>query len=126
MKTFSKIVLFAVITGSLSAYADLKAFTKAEYDTALKAGRTVVVDFHADWCPTCRKQEPLINEIVKSKGYENIVALKANYDDETDLKRSLNVSKQSTVVVFKNGKEVGRNTGATNKEELKKLIDLGL
>ncbi len=126
MKTFSKLVLFAIITGSLSAYADLKAFTKAEYDAALKAGRTVVVDFHADWCPTCRKQEPLINEIVKSKGYENIVALKANYDDESDLKRSLNVSRQSTVVVFKNGKEVGRSTGVTNKEDLKKLIDLGL
>lgn len=126
MKTFSKFVLLAIISTSLNTFADMKPFTKAEYDTALNAGRTVVVDFHADWCPTCRKQEPLINEIVKSKGYENILALKANYDSETDLKRSLNVSKQSTVVVFKNGKEVGRSTGVTNKDDLKKLIDMGL
>jgi thioredoxin 1 len=126
MKLFSSLVVYGALLFSMSAHADFKSFSKAEYDVAIRSGSTVVVDFHASWCPTCKKQEPILNEIVGMKGYENVVALKADYDKEKDLKKSLNVSKQSTIVVFKGGKEVGRSTGSTSKDDLKKLIDMGL
>lgn len=126
MKLFSGLAIYALLLFSFSANADFKSFSKEEYDAALKAGGTVVVDFHASWCPTCKKQEPILNEIVSMKGYENVVALKADFDKEKDLKKSLNVSKQSTIVVFKGGKEVARSTGTTAKDELKKLIDKGI
>lgn len=126
MKLFSSLVMSGVLLLTMSAFADFKSFSKADFDAAIKSGKTTVVDFHASWCPTCKKQEPILNEIVAMKGYDNVVAFKADYDQETDLKKSLNVSKQSTVIVFKGGKEVGRSTGATSKDELKKLIDMGL
>jgi len=126
MKLFSSLVTYGVFLLSVSAHADFKSFSKSEYDTAIKSGHTLVVDFHASWCPTCKKQEPILNEIVNMKGYETVVALKADFDKEKDLKKILNVSKQSTIVVFKGGKEVGRSTGSTSKDELKKLIDMGL
>jgi thioredoxin 1 len=126
MKLFSSLAIYGVLFLSLSANADFKSFSKADYDAAIKSGHAVVVDFHASWCPTCKKQEPILNEIVRMKGYENVVTLKADFDKEKDLKKALNVSKQSTVVVFKGGKEVGRSTGSTSKDELKKLIDMGL
>lgn len=126
MNMFSKIAVLASLLLSAQAMADFKPYTKDMYDTALKAGQTVVVDFHASWCSTCKKQEPLLNEIVNMKGYEKVVALKADYDAEIDLKKSLNISKQSTIVVFKGGKEVVRKTGVTSKDKLKKLIDMGL
>ena len=126
MKHFSTLIANFILMVSVSAYADFKSFSKADYDAALKSGATIVVDFHASWCPTCKKQEPILNEIVGMKGYEKVIALKADFDSEKDLKKSLNVSKQSTIVVFKNGKEVGRNIGITDKAELKKLIDMGL
>lgn len=126
MKFFSGLAMCGVLLLSMSTFANFKSFSKADYDVAIKSGGTVVLDFHASWCPTCKKQEPILNEIVGMKGYENIVALKADFDKEKDLKKSLNVSKQSTVVVFKGGKEVGRSIGSTSKDELKKLIDMGL
>ncbi len=126
MKTLSVLATYLVLLLSVSAQADFKPFLKADYDSAIKSGGTVVVDFHATWCPTCKKQEPILNEIVNMKGYETVVALKADFDKEKDLKKSLNVSKQSTVIVFKGGKEIGRNTGSTSKDVLKKLIDSGL
>lgn len=126
MKLFSSLVMFGFLSISMLAHADFKSFSQSEYDQAVKSGKSVVIDFHASWCPTCRKQEPILNEIVSMKGYENVIALKADFDKEKDLKKSLNVSKQSTVVVFKGGKEVGRSTGSTSKDELRKLIDMGL
>ncbi len=126
MKLFSSLAMFTVLLLSLSASADFKTYTKEGYDAAIKSGGTVVVDFYADWCPTCKKQQPILNEIVNTKGYEKVIAFKADYDNDKELKKSIKVSKQSTIVVFKGGKEVGRSTGVTSKDELKKLIDTGL
>ena len=108
------------------AQADLKPFTRTDFDMALRDGKTVVLDFHANWCPTCKKQEPLLNEITNMPGYEMVVALKADFDKEKDLKKEFRVTKQSTIIVFKKGQEVARKTGVTAKDELKKLIDMGL
>ena len=87
MKLFSSLVTYGVFLLSVSAHADFKSFSKSEYDTAIKSGHTLVVDFHASWCPTCKKQEPILNEIVNMKGYETVVALKADFDKEKDLKK---------------------------------------
>lgn len=126
MKLFSNLVIVLSLLTSVQSMADFKPYSKDMYDAAIKSGQTIVVDFHASWCPTCKKQGPILNEIVNMKGYEKVVALTADYDSEKDLKKSLSVSKQSTIVVFKGGKEVGRKTGVTSKDELKKLIDIGL
>lgn len=126
MKLFSVLILPALLAYSLNAAAELKPYSKQQYDAALAAGKTTVLDFHASWCPTCRKQEAVLNEVLKMPGYENVVALKVDFDKETELKKSLNVSKQSTLVVYKAGREVKRQTGTTAKDEVKKLIDAGL
>jgi thioredoxin 1 len=126
MKTFFNLLAVTALMCASVAQAQFKDFSQAEYDAALAAGKTVVVDFHATWCPTCKKQTPLLNEIVAMPGYEMVVALKADYDKEKDLKKSLKVSKQSTIVVFKGGKEVARQAGLTDKMALKSLIDKGM
>ncbi len=122
----SKILSILTIALSLTAFGEVKSYSKDTFDTAMKMGDSIVVDFHANWCPVCKKQEPLIKEILSMKEYEKFVALKADFDVEKDLKKSLGVSKQSTIVVFKGGKEVGRKTGLTSKEEIKNLIDMGM
>ncbi len=126
MKHISKLLTAFTLFISATALADLTSYSKEKFDMAQKEGKTVLVDFHASWCPTCKKQEPLINEVVNMKGYEGVIALKADFDNEMELKKSLNVSKQSTLVIFKGGKEVSRKTGITSKEDIKKLIDMGL
>jgi len=125
-KMSSLLVLTTLLVFGVSALADFKDFSQQTFKKAQMTGETVVVDFHAKWCSTCKKQEPVLNEIVNMPGYEKVVALKADYDEEKDLKKSLGVTKQSTVVVFKGGKEVARSTGVTSKAELKALIDMGL
>lgn len=127
MKLFSVFIIPAALICTLSvSAAELKPYTKQQYDEALAAGKTVLVDFHASWCPTCRKQEAVLMELLKDASYNNVVALKADYDKEKELKKSLNVSKQSTLVVFKAGREVSRKTGITAKDEIKTLVDSGL
>lgn len=101
-------------------------FDKAKFDDALAAGKPVVVDFQADWCPTCKAQKPIVQGLLKDPKYQGLTLFVANYDTEKDLKKRLAVSQQSTFVVFKAGKEVARSTGQTDKGALADLFSLAL
>lgn len=121
---------FVVATGlGFSALAALAAelpFDKAKFDAALAQGQPVIVDFSASWCPTCKAQKPIVEALMKEKKLAPVTLFVADYDKETALKKQLGVTQQSTFVVFKGGKEVGRSTGQTQKQALSDLFDKAL
>ena len=101
-------------------------FDKAKFDAAVAGGKPVVVDFAASWCPTCRAQKPIVQGLLSEKKLEPLTLFVADFDTETALKKQLGVTQQSTFVVFKGGKEVGRSTGQTQKQAIADLFDKAL
>ncbi len=97
-------------------------FNQAQFDAARAAGKPVAVVFHADWCPTCRAQAPLLKDLAKTPALKPLTLYVADFDTEKALRQSLGVIKQSTIVVFKDGKEVARSTGDTQQESLAALL----
>ena len=97
-------------------------FNQAQYDSMIVAGKPVAVVFHADWCPTCRAQAPLLKELTQTPELRSLTLFVANFDTEKALKKSLGVTQQSTVVVFKDGKESARSTGDTQQANLAALL----
>jgi thioredoxin 1 len=97
-------------------------FNQAQFDSMLASRKPVAVVFHADWCPTCRVQAPLLRELTQTQELKGLTLFVANFDTERALKKSLGVTKQSTVVVFKDGKESVRSTGDTEQASLAALL----
>jgi thioredoxin 1 len=100
---------------------------EAPYDDAafhklLASGQPVALDFSASWCPTCRAQAPLLRSITGEPAFRDLTLLVADYDKEIGLRKSYNVSMQSTLIVFRNGKEVARSTGDTSRSGLTHLL----
>jgi len=122
MKTFLAIVTTALVMVTVPAGAGEQPFNPATLDRLLADGQPVAVDFHADWCPTCRAQAPIIRQLLSTPEFKNLIILVADYDTELALRKSLNVAKQSTLVVFRHGKEVARSTGDTSREGLAALL----
>ena len=118
-------VAFVLSAGSALA-GEIQPYKAAAFEEAKAAGKTVLLDFHADWCPVCRKQGPVIESLVQEGKFKVIVAFQVNYDDETALKKQLKVTSQSTLIVFKGGKEVSRATGVVDKTDIRALIEKGL
>lgn len=112
----------AALTLSLSALAAEVPFNQAQFDQALAAGKPVVVDFAADWCPVCRAQKPVIAAILQEPAMAGVTLFVANFDTEKELKKSLKVAGQSTLVVFKGGREVTRSSGQTHHDQLQALL----
>jgi len=116
------IYLFALTLLSTVALANEIPFNQAQFDAARAAGTPVAVVFHADWCPTCRAQAPVLKGLTETPEFKSLTLYIANFDTENALKKSLGVTKQSTVVVFKNGRETARSTGDTQQDNLAALL----
>lgn len=116
----------AVFLCAAAAFAGELPYDKVAFEKALAEGKPVIVDFFADWCPTCKAQKPHVQSLLGEPKLKHVTLFIADYDKEKDLKKALRVSQQSTFVVFKGGKEVGRSTGQTAKEDLAALFGKAL
>ena len=110
----------------VSRASEATPFEDSAYREAVEAGKTVLLDFHADWCGTCRKQATSLGEVLSEDAFKGVVAFRVNYDDAKALKKELRVSSQSTIIVFKNGAEIARSTGETSVESLRELVKKGV
>ncbi len=81
----------------------------------------VVVDFFAEWCMPCLMMSPIIEELAKKfKG--KIEFVKVNVDDNSSLANKLGIMSIPTLVIFKEGKEIERLTGAISSEQLEEKL----
>jgi thioredoxin 1 len=122
MKLFiATLSLTSILFSTLALSAEVP-FNQAQFDAARAAHKPVAVVFHADWCPTCRAQAPVLKQLTETPEFKPVTLFVANFDTEKSLKKALGVTQQSTVVVFKDGKEVARSTGDTQQDMLAALL----
>ncbi len=110
---------------SFAQALESKPYSAAALAEAQSAGKPVALHFHADWCPTCRAQAKAFKSMSTEPGLE-ITLLVVNYDTETDLKRTLRVRSQSTLIVYKGMTETARLAGDTNADALRKALKSAL
>jgi thioredoxin-like negative regulator of GroEL len=104
------------------AGAAAQRFTQAAFDAAQAAGKPILVEVTAPWCPTCRAQQPILQKLTAEPRFRDLVFLSVDFDSQKDVLRSLRVQSQSTLVVFKGRQEVGRSAGDTNEASITALV----
>ena len=110
------------LTAALASTATFAPYTKAGFDAALKGSKPVLVHVHAEWCPVCKKQELVFNDLAKSPEFAKLTAIRVDFDKDVEFKKTHNVNNQSVVIVFKGGKEIARSGGETAKDKLAALV----
>jgi thioredoxin 1 len=126
MKKALCFLLTCLMFASASAWAVGQHFDKATFDALQKAGKPTLVVVHADWCPTCRAQEPVLSGLLKKPDLAKLTALEVDFDGQRDVVRSFKATQQSTLIVFKGGAEVGRSVGDTSPEGIEALLKKAL
>ncbi len=102
--------------------ADAKPFERAAFEAARKAGKPILVEISAPWCPTCKAQKPIISGLSAKPRFANLVVFEVDFDSQKDVVRSLNAQAQSTLIVFKGAQEVGRSVGDTNAASIEAMV----
>ena len=116
-----KVLLVAatLLASSLVAWAG-QPFDAKAFQSAQAAEKVILVDVTAPWCPTCRQQRPIVEQIEREK--PDLVVLEADFDTAKDVLKQFRVQYQSTLIVFRGSKEVARSTGETDPSLIRALI----
>src|SRR5690349_6452944 len=81
----------------------------------------VLVDFYADWCGPCKVMAPSVDELARERQGTALIA-KLDTDRAQRTASGFNIRGIPTVIVFKDGKEAARQTGAVPKKMLEELL----
>ena len=122
-------LLTSVALAASPAFAAID-YTPGLVEAELAAGKTVFLDFKADWCSTCARQERVINALrSENPAYdENIVFINVDWDvyRSADITKQLGIPRRSTLVVLKGEEELGRIVAGTSQSAIQGLMDTAL
>ena len=91
------------------------------FSDIIKSDKLTLVDFFATWCGPCKMMHPILEQLKGEMG-DSIRILKIDVDDNEDLSMQYNIQSVPTLMLFKSGEVVWRQSGAKSLNELKSLI----
>ncbi len=117
--------LILALTSFAANALTVEPYSPEAVSHALSAKKAIAFDFHADWCPTCKAQAKSIEKL-KSAPNLDVTIFVVDFDKNTALRKQLKVAAQSTIVVFKEGRESARLIGQTEVEQIRSVLQTAL
>ncbi|MEN9597810.1 MAG: hypothetical protein RL596_121 [Bacteroidota bacterium] len=99
----------------------LPQMTITKFEQKIQSAQIVLVDVGANWCPPCKKMEPLLEKLNKDLTGKYTL-LKVDGGNDIDVMKKINATTLPTFIAYKNGKEISRKHGIITYEELKEMI----
>jgi thioredoxin len=85
----------------------------------------VLVDFWAEWCGPCRMMSPVLDRLAEERATTLQVG-KVNTDEQPDIAARFNIRSIPTLILFRGGKEIARQSGSVNGSALARWVDASL
>ena len=120
-RTLGIAVLTAILVKPAFAQSEVP-FSRAAFEAAQKDGKSILVEIHASWCPTCKAQKPIIESFLAKPKFKDLITFRMDFDAQAQEVRAMGAQSQSTLVFFKGAKEVGRSVGDTNPASIEQLM----
>ena len=120
------IVTAAFVTAGLlsSAWANSAVpFSAEAFKAAQASGSPILVEIHADWCPTCKAQKPILDKLTADPKFRELKIFRVDFDAMKPVVKQFGAQMQSTLIVFKGSAEQGRSVGDTKEASIAALLD---
>ena len=114
------IIIFALITFNAFAVDKSTTFNNDLFKQAQLEGKTIVINSWEKTCTTCERQINILDQAQKEFG--DILFLSFEQTVDRDIAKQLGIDYWTTIVVYRNNKEVQRSIGQTDKAKIYELI----
>jgi len=94
---------------------------KSSFEKIISSETPVLVDFFADWCGPCKMLAPILKDVKQELG-DAIKIVKIDVDKNQSIAAKYQVKGVPTMLLFKNGKQVWRQSGVLQKKDLVQII----
>lgn len=102
---------------TIEGKSNAKQMSTEEFNTAINSDQFVLVDFGAEWCPPCRKMEPVLDNL-KKNNLNKFTLIKVNGGNDEDILKQYNVTALPVFILFKDGKQIWRRDGIAEENEI--------
>lgn len=94
---------------------------KDSFNNIINSETPVLVDFHADWCGPCKMLAPILKQVKDEMG-NDLKIVKIDVDKNQSLASTYQVRGVPTMILFKNGKQVWRQSGVLQKNDILQVV----
>lgn len=94
----------------------------SSFSEIIKSETPVLIDFYADWCGPCKMMAPILKQAKEALG-DKIKILKIDVDKNQRLAAAQNVRGVPTLVLFKNGKQLWRQSGVVQAQDIIAVVN---
>ena len=113
-----KILIFILLAFSINVTATSKetTFTNEIFEKSQLEGKTIVIHSWNKTCTTCAKQVKILDKA--KQDFKDVIFLSFEQTKDKKIAKFLGIDYWTTIVVYKDNKEISRTIGQTNKEEI--------
>jgi len=113
-------LIFTLISFNCFAVDKSTTFNNEIFQKAQLEGKTVVINSWNETCTTCKAQIKILDQAEKE--FKDVLFLSFEQTEDKNIAKQLGIDYWTTIVVYKNNKEVYRSIGQTDKEKIYELI----
>lgn len=95
---------------------------KSNFKDIINSDTPVLVDFFADWCGPCKMLAPILKQVKDEMG-EAVKIIKIDVDKNPALSSQFQVRGVPTMILFKNGNQLWRQSGVLQKNEIISIVN---
>ena len=113
-----KILILIIVVFGINSFAISKetTFTNEIFKKSQQDGKTVVIHSWNKTCVTCAEQVKILDQA--KKDFKDTIFLSFEQTKDKKIAKFLSIDYWTTIVVYKNNKEISRSIGQTNKEDI--------
>ena len=91
------------------------------FQELIKSDQPLLVDFHATWCAPCKMIAPILQDLKKELG-SKLTIIKIDIDKQLGIAHTYQVQSVPTLVLFKNGQLLWRQSGVLSANDIKRAV----
>lgn len=116
MKMLLTIVSLSILIALPAIGAEKEQFTPERFEELQNQGELVLIDVFASWCPTCAKQQKIIERFRQAHPDVSVKVLTVDFDDQKEWVKHFKAPRQSTLYLYRNHEQLWFSVAETRDE----------